>query len=62
MTKELVFCSIDTAYALMAGDHSIPVSHMVMVPEELIAKGEVISVPFEEFEEYLRAYPRKVGV
>ena len=62
MTKELVFCSIDTAYSLMAGDYAIPVSHIVMVPDELIAKGEAISIPFEEFEEYLRAYPKKVGV
>ena len=62
MESELVFCSINTAYSLMDGDHAIPLSHVVMVPDELIANGEVVVVPKSEFTEYLRAYPKKVGV
>mgnify|MGYP007092197500 CR=1 FL=1 len=62
MESELVFCSINTAYTLMNGDHAIPLNHIVMVPDELITNGEVVVVPKSEFAEYLRAYPKKVGV
>lgn len=60
--KILMACSIRTSTDLIEGPNAFPVESIVFVSDDIIPNGECVMIPKEEFINYLKTYPRKVGI
>lgn len=57
--QEIIVCSYETARDLY---DSFPVDHMVMVPEDIVSFGEVVTLTKNALTEFLRECPHEVRI